>query len=112
MRIYILTQLSTKSLIAQDIATYEGLYKITHLLDQFCDGLKKAGILEIIRAFPDEFLSLFVYKKLTAADVLAAICMSPGQHNNCEQEMLLGYFHRFILECDETGNYLHADVVD
>ena len=53
MRIYILTQLSTKSLIAQDIATYEGLYKITHLLDQFCNGLKKAGILEIIRVFPD-----------------------------------------------------------
>ena len=46
MCVYILTQLSTKSLIAQDIATYEGLYKITHLLDQFCDGLKKAGILE------------------------------------------------------------------
>ena len=56
MRIYILTQLSTKSLIAQDIATYEGLYKITHLLDQFCDGLKKAGILEIIRAFPSPYL--------------------------------------------------------
>lgn len=38
-------ELSTKCLIAQDIATYEGLYKITHLLDKFCDGLKKAGIL-------------------------------------------------------------------
>lgn len=94
-------------MIAQDIATYEGLYKITHLLDQFCDGLKKAGILEIIRAFPDEFLPLFVYKKLTAIDVLAAIYMSPEQRS-CEQETLLGYFHQFILECDETGNYFVA----
>lgn len=98
-------QLSTKSLIAQDIATYEGLYKITHLLDQFCDGLKKAGLLEVIRMFADEFLPLFVYKKLTAADVLAAVYVSPEQKNNPENEMLLGYFNRFILECDETGMY-------
>lgn len=106
----ILIQLSTKSLIAQDIATYEGLYKITHLLDQFCDGLKKAGILEVIRAFPDMFLPLFVYKKLTAVDVLAAVYVSPEQGNSCEEEMLLGYFNQFILECDETGNYLHVYV--
>jgi len=76
---------------------------MTHLLDQFCDGLKKAGILDIVRSYPDEFLTLFVYKKLTAVDVLEAVSIST-EHSNCD-EVLLAYFNQFILECDETGNY-------
>ena len=79
---------------------------MTHLLDQFCDGLKKAGLLDIIRMFADQFLPLFVYTKLTAADVLAAVYVSAEQKSNPEHEVLLGYFNRFILECDETGNYV------
>ena len=107
---YMCIQLSTRFLIAQEIATYEGLYKTTHLLDQFSVGLKKAGLLEVIRAFPDMFLNLFVYKELTAADVLAAVCVSAEQ-NNDDHEVLLGYFNRFILECDETGNCMDVHVV-
>ena len=102
----LIIQLSTKSLIAQDIVVYEGLYKMTHLLDQFCDGLKKAGLLDVVRAFPDEFLTMFFCKKLTATDVLEAVCVPTEESNR--DEMLLGYFNRFILECDETGNYANV----
>ena len=93
------TQLSTKNLIAQDITTYEGLYKTTQLLDQLCDGLKKAGVLHIIRAFPNEFLSTFVYTKITAEDVLS-IMNVPWEQDG----MLMTYFNQFIHESDETGN--------
>ena len=85
---------------------YKGLYKMTHLLDQFCNGLKKAGYLDVVRAFPDEFLTMFVYKKLTATDVLEAVCVPTEE--SYRDEMLLGYFNQFILECDETGNYINA----
>jgi len=42
-------------MILQDVMMYEGLFKLTTLLDQFCDGLKRSGDYDIISAFPKEF---------------------------------------------------------
>ena len=33
------------------------------LLDQFCDGLRKLGLLRVVRAFPKLFVEMFTYWK-------------------------------------------------
>jgi len=35
--------------------------------------LKSAGILDLIRQFPDQFTMMFVYKEVKASNVIAAI---------------------------------------
>lgn len=77
---------------------------MVQLLDQFCEGLKKAGVLDIVRAYPDQFLTLFVYKELTPEDVLSAVCVPVEQGNG--DETVMSYFNQFICESDEAGKVL------
>ena len=46
-------------MIAQDILAYEAVYKREKLLDQLCDGLRKLGLLRVVRAFPKLFVEMF-----------------------------------------------------
>lgn len=91
-------------MIAQEVATYEGLYKLTQLLDQFLSGLKNAGLFDAIQQFPEEFYPMFVYKTLKIEDVLAAI--SEPTVTSEDDAAVLGYLRRFLMDCDENGNVL------
>ncbi len=44
--------MTTKYAIVQDILSHEALFRISKLLDQFKDGLKKTPALKLILAFP------------------------------------------------------------
>ena len=66
--------MSTKQTVAQDIMTYEALYRIKPLLDDFAKGLENCSVLKCVRVFPELFLPLFVYTGNLSADVLEAIC--------------------------------------
>ena len=66
--------MSAKEAIAQNLFTFDALYKRQVLLDQLKEGLKLIGALKLIQAFPKEMLPLFTFQgQLTADDVLEAI---------------------------------------
>ena len=96
-------------MIFQDVMMYEALYKSKALLDQFCDGLKRSGVYNIISAFPKEFLDLFIYTKLDPADVLNALYIVEEEMNDGD-DVIVSHLFRYIRESDESGNSypLHA----
>ena len=53
----------------QNVLTHKGLYKLTTLLDQFCNGLKNSGVYDI-SSFPKEFFDLFTYTRFNPVNVL------------------------------------------
>ena len=92
--------MSTKNLVVQEILTYEGLYRLTKMMDLFSDGLKSNGVLKLVRAFPEQFVSLFTYTGLSAEDVLDTVCSvrcTPGD------EVVLSFFKQYIRSCTEYG---------
>lgn len=93
--------MSTKDLILQDVMMYEGLYKITTLLNQFCDGLKRSGVYDVIAAYPDIFSTLFTYAELTPVDVVEAVYVD--QDDVHDDDMIISHLVRYIHECDESG---------
>ena len=87
---------------------YEGLYKLTTLLDQFCDGLKRSGVYHIISAFPKEFFSLFTYTKLDPENVLGALYIVEQDMKEGD-DVIVSHLFRYIHECDKSGtmaNYI------
>ena len=52
-------QMASKEITAQEIMTHEPVYKVARLLDQFCEGMKRLHMLQLIRGFPELFASLF-----------------------------------------------------
>jgi hypothetical protein len=68
--------MSTKDVIAQHIFVYDALYRRSSLLDQFQQGLKHMGVLEVIEVFPEEMSKLFTYTgEITTEEVLEAVYM-------------------------------------
>ncbi len=91
--------MSTKDTVAQNILAHESLYKKTILLDQFKEGLKKIGALQLIQLFPDEMSSLFIYQgALTANDVSSALYIT-----NEEGSSSVEYLHHYIHTLKEKG---------
>ena len=78
-------------MIAQDILMYEGLYKKTYFLDQIVKGLHASGVLQMIRNFPNTFMPLFVYEKVTAKDVLEAIYIDKEYECHQDVSILRGF---------------------
>ena len=94
-----LFQLSTKDSIAQDVMTYEGLYKVAPLLDQLADGLR-AGGLQSMQSYPQLFAPLFIYTgEITVDDVLGALYVEETEMQPSEVTAV-GFLHRFIKESD------------
>lgn len=82
-------QLSTKEAIAQNLFTYDALYKYQVLLDQFKEGLKVIGALKLIQTFPNEMISLSTYQgQLTADEVIEALHVEDGYNLKPEDEIL------------------------
>ena len=72
-----------KNWIAQQLLQHEALHKFIPLLDQFKIGFQKVKVLNIIQAFPDEFLPLFTFDGgIEAADVLKTLSVE----DDCKDE--------------------------
>ena len=82
--------------------TYEGLYKMSKVLDQFCDGLKGLKILKLVRAFPEEFAALFMYIGLTKEDVIDALYLE-NERLHPDEQTVLSLLMRYIRGCSEHG---------
>ena len=99
--------MSNKDVIAQCIITYEAVERISKSLDQLCEGLRNLGLLDVIRAFPHLFLSIFVFSgTVTSQDVIDAVYM-PDPVNRT----ILAHLKRYIVSLSEDGkhmDYSHA----
>ncbi len=100
-----LLQVTTNDVVAQDILTYEAVYKVSKLLDQFREGLKTLRIRKLIQAFPEEFAGLFTYTGLEPSDVLDALSIHRDVVLQPGYTIVLSFFHRYIQECNENGKY-------
>ena len=85
--------MDNKDIIAQCILQHEGLYKISVLLDQFKDGLRRSSIIaKFIECFPKEFAPLFVCSgKLTNADVIDALLARKDRTDPVAMRLLQEY---------------------
>ena len=52
--------MDNKDVIAQSVMQHEGLYKLSVLLDQFKDGLRRTNKEKLIENYPKEFAPLFI----------------------------------------------------
>ena len=57
-------------------------------------------MLDLIRGYPDLFVSLFTYTGLSSTDVLEAVYVGEGIREN---RTILSFFSRYISECNESG---------
>lgn len=91
-------------MIAQQVLTHEAIYKITKLLDQFCEGLKQLRILQLIRSFPDLFTPLFTFTGDISSEVVSeAIFIRDGTQLHSDDKVTLSYLQTFIKTCDQQG---------
>ena len=99
-------QMSTKEAIAQDLFTFDALYKRQVLLDQLKEGLKSIGALKLIQTFPNEMLPMFTFQGQLVADVLEAIDVQVSEDSESlrpEDEVLLRFLQRYIRSLTQSG---------
>ena len=65
------------------------------LLDQFCEGLKKSGVYDVISAFPQEFFNLFTYTRLDSVDVLDALYIVEQEMEEGD-DIIVSHLFRYI----------------
>ena len=81
-------------MVSQALLTHEGLHKFTLLLEQFKKGLMKPNVLNIIQAFPKEFLPLFTFRgTINAKDVLDTLYTVQGHKDETAMELLARYIN-------------------
>lgn len=97
--------MSTKDSVAQDVMTYEGLYKVAPFLDQIATGLRSGGLLQSIQSYPLLFAPLFMNTgEVTVDDVLQAIYVDEDETEMRPPEHIaIGFLQRFVTESDTTS---------
>ena len=86
--------MTNKDAIAHAVLQQESLFKVSFLLDQFNEGLKKVKLLPLIEAFSDLFQELFTFTgNVDHKDVLSVI--------ECDEvepadTVAIGHLERFI----------------
>ena len=101
--------MSTKEAIAQNLFTFDALYKRQVLLDQLKEGLKLIGALKLIQTFPNEMLSLFTFQgQFAADDVLEAIDVKVSEDSEGlkpEDEVLVTLLQRYMRSLTHSGRH-------
>ena len=93
-------------MIAQEILTHEAIYKIPKLLDQFCEGLRKLNILQLLKAFPHLLAPLFIFTSDIFPEVVSeAIFIRDETALHSEDREVLGFLQTFIGTCDQAGQF-------
>lgn len=84
--------MDNKDVIAQSVMQHEGLYKLSVLLDQFKDGLRRVKMEKLIESFPNEFALLFTCSgKISTADVIEALYIRRDRTDPVSMELLKQY---------------------
>ena len=98
-------QMQSKDSVAQNLLTHEALYRISPLLDQIAQGLKKGGMLRGIQDFPYLYAPLLLYTgEVSATDVLEAIYVDEEETDVQQGDgITLAFLRRFVQDCDGDG---------
>ena len=111
----IFMQMSTKEAIAQNLFTFDALYKRQVLLDQLKEGLKLIGALKLIQTFPNEMLSLFTFQgQLAADDVIEAIDVKVSDDSEGlkpEDEVLVTLLRRYIRSLTHSCRHFYIIII-
>ena len=83
---------------------HEALFKISKLLDQFKEGLKKAKLLKLIQNFPEQFTPLFTFTGSIPADSVINALYSREN----EDTVTLAFLHRYIRGLSEKGIIIYV----
>ena len=100
--------MDNKDVIAQSVMQHEGLYKLSVLLDQFKDGLKKTNIEKLIENYPKELAPLFICSgEVRAIDVIEALYMRKDRMDQVSMELL----HQYISSLSQQGMFIFVHVI-
>ena len=92
--------MANRHVIAQEIVSYDAVFKVSKLLDQLCEGLQNLGILQAIRTFPEFFLHLLTYTaSASSVDVLEAI------YTEDDDDLNFSIVKRFVEEASEKSKF-------
>ncbi|XP_065905382.1 uncharacterized protein [Dysidea avara] len=90
--------MSSKEVIVEEITSFEGIGRVSKMLDQLVEGLKSLGVFRLMRLFPDQFVNLFVHSCLTAQDVLENMKFSRLRQGD---KVAAEHLQKFIVESTE-----------
>ena len=96
--------MSNKEDIVEEITSFEGIERVSKMLDQLSEGLKSLGVLRLIKLFPEQFAMLFTHKSLCVEDILTNMRFDkllPGD------TVSVAHLKRFIAESTEKGIYIY-----
>lgn len=95
--------MDTKDVVAQSVMQHEGLYKLSVLLDQFKEGLRRANMENLIMNYPKEFAPFFVFSgEIKATDVIKTLYMGKGRTD----PVSMGLLQQYISNLSQQGIYL------
>ena len=95
-------QMSNKEFILEELLSYEGISRVSKMLDQLAEGLKTLGVLRIVKLFPHKFVQMFVHTAISVEDVLACFKVPPDLEAG--DVITVSHLQRFISESSEEGN--------
>ena len=93
--------MSNKEIILHEILSFEGIARITKMLDQLGDGLKTLGVLRMMKLFPNKLVHLFTHTSVTVEDVLSSLKVPPNLESG--DLVTISHLKRFIMESSEEG---------
>ena len=84
--------MDNKDVIAQSVMQHEGLYKLSVLLDQFKEGLRRTNMDRMTENYPKEFAPLFVFSgEINATDVIKALYTEEDKKDPVSMGLLQQY---------------------
>ena len=96
--------MDNKDVIAQSVMQHEGLYKLSVLLDQFKDGLRRTNVEKLIENYPKEFAPLFICSgEIRATDVIEALYMRKDRTD----PVSMGLLQQYIYKLSQQGRYMY-----
>ena len=88
-------------MIAQSVMQHEGLYKLSVLLDQFKDGLRRTNMEKLIENYSKEFAPLFMSSgEIKATDVIEALYMRKDRTD----PVSMGLLQQYISTLSQQGS--------
>ncbi len=98
--------MTNKDAVAHSLLQQEALFKISLLLDQLRDGLKKVGILSLIVAFPQLFHDLFTFAgEVDSEEVIRALYVD---HDEISDPVGMAFLHRYLKNLTNKGILMYS----
>ena len=96
--------MATRNAVAHSMIAHDALYRRSPLLDQFSEGLKEMGIMELIKVFPIEMSPLFIATgEVSLEEVLEAIWVKNESDISAADKFTVHLFQRYVKTLDDPS---------